>query len=123
MTIRSSRRASSALIVDKHWKDTYNVFNCSFGSAEGGKSYAVFQCGHASLLAVRSAREIDARQGRDEPMRYLLARNDELCRFIAGSGGARSGSTFVGLCLCGGAAGGKDNITVLPVHVEEGEED
>lgn len=80
-------------------------------SIRGGAVYAVADGmggekhgEHASLLAVRSAWEIDVRRGRDELMRYLLARNDELCRFIAGNGGVRSGSTFVGLCLCGRTA-------------------
>lgn len=58
----------------------------------------------ASLLAVRSAWKIDVRRGRDELMRYLFDRNDELCRFITDNGGARSGSTFVGLCICGQTA-------------------
>ena len=58
----------------------------------------------ASLLAVRSAWKIDVRRGRDELIQYLLDRNDELCRFITDNGGAQSGSTFVGLQICGRTA-------------------
>lgn len=58
----------------------------------------------ASLIAVRSAWKIDIRRGRDELMQYLFDRNDELCRFITDNGGAQSGSTFVGLCICGRTA-------------------
>lgn len=58
----------------------------------------------ASLIAVGSAWKIDVRRGRDELMQYLSDRNDELCQFITDNGGVRSGSTFVGLCICGETA-------------------
>ena len=58
----------------------------------------------ASLLAVSSAWKIDVRRGRDELMQYLSDRNDEVCRLITDNGGVRSGSTFVGLCICGRTA-------------------
>lgn len=53
----------------------------------------------ASLIAVSSMDNIDRSLGNEGLNRYLLARNEDICRFITGNSGIRSGSTFVGLCI------------------------
>ena len=56
----------------------------------------------ASWFTVRGMNTIDFGQGGQGIADYLWERNNEICRFIETNGGARSGSTFVGLFLCDG---------------------
>ena len=66
----------------------------------GGEKYGEV----ASLMAVR-AMDALRRSGRGQDLtHYLLERNAEICDFIRQNHGVRSGSTFVGLCICGASA-------------------
>lgn len=70
---------------------------CAVADGMGGEKHGEL----ASLMAVRSMDSIDRGAGAAGVVRYLLERNDEICRFMQRSGRARTGSTFVGLCLHG----------------------
>lgn len=58
----------------------------------------------ASLIAVSSLDQLDRSRGLDGVVEYIQARNSDVCGLIRQNGGARSGSTFVGVNLRDGRA-------------------
>jgi protein phosphatase len=53
----------------------------------------------AALVAVRALDMISHADERHEMANYLIERNDAICDLIKRNGGARMGSTFVGICV------------------------
>lgn len=68
---------------------------CAVADGMGGEKHGEL----ASLMTVRGMDSIDRSAGAGGIVQYLLERNDEICRFMEQNGRARTGSTFVGLCL------------------------
>lgn len=58
----------------------------------------------AALIAVSSLDRLDRSRGTEGILDYLSRRNEDICDIIRKNGGARSGSTFVGINLHDGRA-------------------
>ncbi len=82
----------------EQWEEDYASLPALYAVADGmgGERHGEI----ASLIAVRGMDEIDRTAGETDLNRYLLDRNDEICRLIEENHGERSGTTFAGLCVC-----------------------
>lgn len=78
-----------------------NEVLCAVTDGMGGERHGEI----ASLIAVSSMDNVDRSEGIDGLRRYLLDRNEDICRFRLRNNRVRTGSTFVGIHIRDDRAG------------------
>ena len=94
----SSITLETQLTVKQWAGDNEGLFAVADGM--GGEKHGEL----AALITVSSLDQLDRGRGAEGAIDYLNDRNRDICALIQQNGGARSGSTFVGLNIHGGMA-------------------